>query len=147
MTADELTRLPATLFEHVVSDDARALGLQGLLDVLATRPGERPEDVLMDLRLVDERDLALSLSFRSGRTFVGLRDFVPDHRLFLYVPLHLAQRERLVPLSLDDGILQLACAYLDPDIAFLRQRFPNLALDLVVSPRREVLEALQRIGA
>jgi hypothetical protein len=88
----------------------------------------------------------LSLALRSGRPFLGLRGFAPDHRLFLYVPLHVAQRERLVPLVLIGDSLKIACAYLDPDVEFLRQRFPNLHLDLVVSPRREVLEALQRVG-
>lgn len=138
--------VPETLLAGPASDEAKRLGLGGLLDVLATRPGERPEDVLLDLRLADERDLALSLSFRSNRPFVGLRDFEPDHRLFLYVPLHVAQRERIVPLVLIGDSLKLASAYLDPDVAFLEQRFPNLHVDLVVSSRREIVEALQRVG-
>lgn len=146
MTTETLTSWPLAAELLADSDEAKRLGLDGLLDVLATRPGERPEDVLLDLKLVDERDLALSLAFRSGRAFAGLRDFEPDHRLFLYVPLHVAQRERVVPLVLVGDSLKIASAYLDPDLGFLRQRFPNLHLELVVSPRRELLEALQRVG-
>lgn len=128
-------------------EDLRQLGLLALLDVLTGRPGERPEDVLLDLNLVDGHALALALAFRSGRRFLGLRQLTPDHRLFLYLPLHLAQRERVVPLALDDGRLRVASAYLDPDLGSLAERFPSLELELVVSPRDEVLEALRRVGA
>jgi MshEN domain len=128
-------------------DDLRQLGLLALLDVLSGRPGERPEDVLLDLKLVDDHALALALAIRSGRPFAGLRDVTVDHRLFLYLPLHLAQRERVVPLGRDEDCLTVASAYLDPDLSSLAERFPSLEVRLVVSPRVEVLEALQRVGA
>ncbi|MBA3842278.1 MAG: hypothetical protein H0X39_06615 [Actinobacteria bacterium] len=127
--------------------DLRQLGLLALLDVLPRRPGERPEDTLLDLKLVDDRALALALAIRSGRTFAGLRHTVPDHRLFLYLPLHVAQRERIIPLSLVENRLTIACAYLDPDLSAVADRFPNLELELLVSPRVEILQALQRVGA
>lgn len=128
-------------------DDLRELGLLALLDVLTGRPGERPEDVLLDLKLVDDHALALALAIRSGRPYAGLQGVVPDHRLFLYVPLHVAQRERILPLALADSCLTLASAYLDPDVTSVEERFPTMQLELVVSPRVEVLEALQRVGA
>jgi hypothetical protein len=143
----ELLPLSEGVVAGLDAADARRLGLDGLLDVLAGRPGERAEDVLLDLKLVDERDLALALALRSGRPFAGLRDFAPDHRLFLYVPLHVAQRERVLPLVLVGSSLKIASVYLDPDLDFLQRRFPSLELELVISPRREVLEALQRVGA
>jgi hypothetical protein len=127
-------------------EDLRRVGLLALLDVLTGRPGERPEDVLLDLKLVDDHALALALALRSGRPFQGLRDVAPDHRLFLYVPLQLAQRERVCPLALDDGRLTIASAYLDPDLHQITERFPSLELELAVSPRAEVLEALRRVG-
>jgi hypothetical protein len=127
-------------------DDLRRLGLLALLDVLVGRPGERAEDVLLDLNLVDDHALALALALRSGRRYCGLREVAPDHRLFLYVPLHLAQRERVCPLALEDDRLTIASAYLDPELDRVSERFPSLELELVVSPRSEVLEALQRIG-
>jgi len=118
----------------------------GLLDTLATRPEERAEDVLLDLKLVDDESLALALAFRSGRPYQGLRDFVPDERLFLYLPLSIAIKERLVPLVLVGDSLTVASAFVDADLSYLRDRFPNLALTLVISPRREILEALRRVG-
>jgi hypothetical protein len=141
--SDLLQQLPSALFD---GEETRDAALAALLDVLRSRPGERAEDVLLDLRLVDDRDLALSLALRSGRPFQGLRGFEPDHRLFLHLPLHLAQRERVAPLVLVGNSLTIASAYLDPDLSPVRERFPNLRLELVVSPRVEVLEALQRVG-
>jgi|1185.fasta_scaffold1329522_2 hypothetical protein len=126
--------------------DLRHAGLLALLDVLAGRPGERAEDVLLDLKLVDDHALALALALRSGRPFRGLRQVAPDHRLFLYLPLQVAQRERVCPLALDHRRLTIASAYLDPDLSQVTERFPSFELDLLVSPRTEVLEALRRIG-
>jgi hypothetical protein len=118
----------------------------GLLDALPGRPGERPEELLLDLRLVDDRDLALALAIRAGRRFEGLRDVRLDHRLFLYLPLALAQRERVLPLALTGDGLTVAAASLDPDLSWVRERFPSLRVELVVAPRNEILIALGRVG-
>lgn len=125
---------------HGVDAIARALGRR-------SRAGERPEEMLLDLGVVDERELALELSASSGRPFTGLRGFVPDPTLFLYVPVATAVQERVCPLLLVGDSLKLASAYLDPDLLSVRTRFPNLELDLVVAPRSEILEALQLVAA
>lgn len=124
----------------------RTAALAGLLDAIESRPGERPEETLLDLGLVDDRRLALSLAFRSGRAFQGLRGVVADARLFLYVPFSVANRERLLPLRLAGDTLQIASAFLDPDLGYLEGRFPNLHVDLVVSPRDEILAALEQVA-
>lgn len=130
-----------------VSDrEAKRAAVAGLLDALATRPDERAEDVLLDLKLVDDEGLALALAFRSGRPYQGLRDFVPDERLFLYLPLSIAAKERLLPLVLAGDSLVVASAFVDADVSYLQERFPNLAVVLVISPRKEILEALRRVG-
>jgi hypothetical protein len=110
------------------------------------RPGERSEELLFDLCLLDERDVALELAHRSGRPFTGLRDFTPDQRLFIYLPLPVALRERVCPLLLVGDSLKLATTYLDPDLTYLERRFPNLQVDLIVSPRSEILAALDRVA-
>jgi hypothetical protein len=133
-------------FLGATADETKRAAIGGLLDTLATRPEERAEDVLLDLKLVDDESLALALAFRSGRPYQGLRDFVPDERLFLYLPLSIAIKERLVPLVLVGDSLTVASAFVDADLSYLRDRFPNLALTLVISPRREILEALRRVG-
>ncbi|HZS31071.1 MAG TPA: hypothetical protein VFA37_07430 [Gaiellaceae bacterium] len=123
----------------------RQAELAGLLDAVRTRPGERPEDTLIDLGIVDDRRLAVALALRGGRRYEGLRRTRVNPELFLYVPLVVAQRERIVPLMLVGDTLVIASAYLDPDLSYLRSRFPNLELELVVSPRSEILDALNRI--
>ena len=130
----------------IEANETRRTGMAALLEAISARPGERPEDVLLDLKLVDERALAVTLAMRSGRPYEGLRDFAPDPRLFLYVPLGVAIRERIVPLLLVSDTLVVASAYLDPDLSVVRERFPNLTVEVAVAPRGEILEALTRVG-
>jgi len=122
----------------------RPLQADAVLELLRrhARPGERGEDVLLDRGLLDEHELALALATASGRELVGLRGFVPDARLFLYVPVATALVERVCPLVLAGDTLKVASAYLDPDLSAVEARFPNLALELAVSPRGEILAAL-----
>src|SRR5436305_3553020 len=100
---------------HVADHHHRTLHSEALLGALIprTRPGERPEEVLLDLGIVSDRDFALELSVRSALPMVGLRGFVPDEKLFLYLPVSVAQRERICPLVLVGDSLKLATAYLD----------------------------------
>ena len=126
----------------------RALQAEAVLDVLerSARPGERPEETLLDRGLVDDRELALELSLRSGLPYAGLRGFIPDPKLFLYVPVATAVAQRVCPLVLVDDSLKLASAYLYPDLLAVRMRFPNLDLDLVIVPRDELLDALRLVA-
>jgi len=127
---------------------SRALQAETILDVLErrARPGERPEEALLDLGLVDDRELALELALRSGLPYGGLRGFIPDPRLFLYVPVATAVAQRVCPLVLVDDSLKLASAYLDPDLLAVRTRFPNLEVSLVIVPRNELLDALRLVA-
>lgn len=130
------------------AESPRALQAEAILDALdrRARPGERPEEVLLDLGLVDDRDFALELALRSGLPYGGLRGFIPDPRLFLYVPVATAVAQRVCPLVLVDDSLKLASAYLDPDLLSVRTRFPNLDLGLVIVPRDELLDALRLVA-
>lgn len=127
---------------------SRALQAEAILDLLErrARPGERPEEVLLDLGLVDDRDFALELALRSGLSYGGLRGFIPDPKLFLYVPVATAVAQRVCPLVLVDDSLKLATAYLDPDLLAVHTRFPNLDLGLVIVPRDELLDALRLVA-
>jgi hypothetical protein len=127
---------------------AGSLQEEALYDSLArrARPGERPEELLFDLWLLDEHGFAHELSGRTGRQFTGLRGFEPDPRLFFYLPLPVAMRQRVCPLVLVGDSLKLASAYLDPDLSYLARRFPSLQIELAIAPRSEILEALNRIA-
>jgi hypothetical protein len=120
---------------------------QAVLQSLArrARPGERPEELLFDLGLVDEHDFALEIAARSNRPFTGLRSFVPDPRLFVYLPVPIALRERVCPLVLIGDSLKVASAFLDPDLSHLERRFPTMGVELTVAPRSEILSALNAV--
>jgi hypothetical protein len=114
------------------------------------RPGERPEELLFDLGLLKEHDFALETASHAGLPFTGLRDFVPDPRLFVYLPVPIAMRERVCPLLLmrkwrDEDSLKVVSAYLDPDLSYLEKRFPQMSIDLGIAPRTEILQALNRV--
>jgi Type II secretion system (T2SS), protein E, N-terminal domain len=127
---------------------SRSLHAEAVLEVLErrARPGERPEEALLDLGVVDDRDFALELALQSGSPYRGLRDFIPDPKLFLYIPVVTALTQRVCPLSLVDDTLRLASVYLDPDLVAVRTRFPNLELSLVIVPRNELLDALRLVA-
>lgn len=122
---------------------------KAILESLArrARPGERPDELLFDLGLLDEHDFALEIASRADRPYAGLRDVVPDPRLFVYLPVPIAVRERVCPLVLIGDSLKLASAFLDPDLSYLERRFPSLSVDLRISPRSEILAALNRVTA
>ena len=110
------------------------------------RPGERPEELLFDLGLIEEHDFALELASRSRWQFSGLRGFVADPRLFVYLPLPIAIRERLCPLLLVGDSLKLASAFLDPDVSYPTRRFPSLQIELTIAARSEILAALNGVA-
>lgn len=141
-----MTNELVTAADRVVS--AEALASAAVLRALrrSGRPGERPEEALLDLGLLPERDLALELALACKRPFCGLRSFSPDPRLFLYLPVHVAFRERLCPLVMIGDSLKLATAFIDPDLTYLTERFPKLELELVVAPRGEILRAIEHVA-
>lgn len=132
---------------YPVQGTSASLQESAVLESLArrARPGERPEELLFDLGLLDEHEVGLEIAARAGLSFTGLRDFVPDPRLFVYLPLPIAARERICPLVLIGDSLKLASAFLDPDLSHLERRFPTLGLSLTIAPRREILAALNRV--
>ncbi len=110
------------------------------------RPGERKEELLFDLGLVSEHEFALEAAAKAGLPFAGLRGFEADPRLFVYLPLPIALRERVCPLLLVGDSLKLASVYPDPDLSYLERRFPNLRVDLTLAPRAELLRALDGVA-
>jgi hypothetical protein len=88
---------------------------------------------------------AIATALDAGIGYTGLRDFVPDPKLFHYVPAALAARERVLPVILVGDTLKVASATPDPDLSMVRQRFPYLAVDIVIAPAAEIDQALQRL--
>ncbi|HEY8705094.1 MAG TPA: hypothetical protein VIL98_10085 [Gaiellaceae bacterium] len=126
----------------------RSLEGEALLAALSARarPGERPEELLFDLGLLASRDYALELAMRSNMPYLGLRGFLVDERLLLYITLSVAAAERVCPVVMVGDSLKVASAFRDPDLTSVRSRFPRLDLELVLSPRDEILQALRDVS-
>jgi hypothetical protein len=88
---------------------------------------------------------ALASALDAGMDYTGLRDFIPDPKLFHYLPAALAARERVVPVILVGDTLKVASATPDPDLSLVRTRFPYLQLAIVMAPITEIEQALQRL--
>jgi hypothetical protein len=90
-------------------------------------------------------EAALRIAMKSGLPFAGLRHRPIDYRLFSYVPFDVAQREAVVPLSLEDDTLTLAAATGTPDLSEIRATFPALPLRVVVAPGNEIQTILDHV--
>jgi hypothetical protein len=88
---------------------------------------------------------ALASALGAGMDYTGLRDFVPDPKLFHYLPAALAAREQVVPVILVGDTLKVASAKPDPDLTLVRTRFPYLELAIVLAPITEIEQALTRL--
>ena len=86
---------------------------------------------------------ALTVAVHHGLPFAGLRDLQLDESLLLYLPLATAARELVVPLVLIGDRLTIASATPSPPLDEVRTRFPNLALDIVISSEKEILAMVQ----
>jgi hypothetical protein len=82
--------------------------------------------------------IALTLALDSGLPYLGLRDLEADPNLLLYLPAALARTSEVVPLSLEENMLRLACASPDLDLEPIRSRFPRLALEVYLSGSEEI---------
>jgi hypothetical protein len=85
--------------------------------------------------------VALTMALDSGLPYVGLRGVNPDPNLLLYLPAGLARTADVVPLSLEENLLGLACASPDTDLEPIRSRFPRLALEVCLSGADEIRTA------
>ena len=89
-------------------------------------------------------DDAVRIAFESGLPYTGLRDFAADPRLWRYLPLGIAQAERIVPVVLVGDVLTVAAARPDPDLSHLRTHFPHLEVAVVIAPAGDIDTVLLR---
>ncbi|HEY1522036.1 MAG TPA: hypothetical protein VGF70_03410 [Solirubrobacteraceae bacterium] len=88
--------------------------------------------------MTESERIALTLALDSGLPYAGLRDVTPDPSLLVYLPAALVRTADLVPLSLEDNMLRLACASPDVDLEAVRSRFPRMALEVSLSGVDEI---------
>ena len=90
---------------------------------------------------------SLELALRYGKRFSGLRGVQLDARLLLYVPLEICERETVLPLSIDEELLQVATASADPDLETVQANFPELEIELVFAPIERIGELCDELKA
>jgi hypothetical protein len=84
------------------------------------------------------KDDALSLAFRTGLPFVGLRDHEHDPELDRFIPPDAARAARVVVLSAGDGHLRLAVADPEADLTALTPYLGDRRVELAVAAHDEV---------
>jgi len=103
--------MPLRLVQHLV---ARGLLTdeqgQGVLQAVS-HPGTAVDTVLLERELVPEAELLESLGACSGLRPVNLADFEPNPQVGAWVPVHIAERWCVTPLSVDGPVLHVASGY------------------------------------
>lgn len=103
--------MPLRLVQHLV---ARGLLTdeqgQGVLQAVS-HPGSAVDTVLLERGLVPEFELLESLGACSGLRPVNLADFEPNPQVGAWVPVHIAERWCVTPLSVDGPVLHVASGY------------------------------------
>jgi hypothetical protein len=84
------------------------------------------------------KDDALSLAFRTGLPFVGLRDHEHDPELDRFIPPDAARAARVVVLSAGAGHLRLAVADPEADLTALTPYLGDRRVELAVAADDEV---------
>jgi type II secretory ATPase GspE/PulE/Tfp pilus assembly ATPase PilB-like protein len=107
---------------------------------------ERLGAVLLRLGFCTDAAIAHALAVQTGRQLIDLRTIDLDPEITSRIPRPVAERCRVIPLSFDNGILQIAVA--DPlDISALdeaRRYFPRrIEIVQFVASENDILDALE----
>lgn len=89
-------------------------------------------------------DEGLRIAMENGLRYSALSDFQVDVRLWRYLPLALALRERVVPVIVIGDTLTIASTRPDPDLTDLHRHFPNLRTEILIAPAPSIDAALTR---
>lgn len=83
-------------------------------------------------------DDALALAFRTGHSYVGLRNYEPDAELDRVIPPDAARAARVIPLAADADHLRLAVTDPEADLTALDRYLDGRRLDLAIAPADEL---------
>src|SRR5260370_15414979 len=103
--------MPARLAQYLIARGlVTAEQAEQSLHKLAVEGGAL-DTVLLEQRLVSEAQLLEALADISGQRSVNLGDFEINHSVSSLVPAKIAERLGITPLSIEGGILHVACTY------------------------------------
>ncbi len=104
--------------------------------------------VLVKERLISEEELAYALALQHGLPFQSLVGFRVDPRFYQTISVDLMHRHPFVPLGEQDGTLMIAVPNPDNILGLDElELLLNRPLRLVVSPRNQILAALEVLSA
>lgn len=83
-------------------------------------------------------DDALALAFRTGHSYVGLRNYEPDAELDRVIPPDAARAARVIPLAADADHLRLAVTDPEADLTALDRYLDGRRVDLAIAPADEL---------
>lgn len=103
--------MPARLAQYLIARGlVTAEQAEQSLHKLAVEGGAL-DTVLLEQRLVSEAQLLEALADISGQRSVNLGDFEINHSVSSLVPAKIAERLGITPLSIEGGVLHVACTY------------------------------------
>jgi cellulose synthase/poly-beta-1,6-N-acetylglucosamine synthase-like glycosyltransferase len=131
------------LSEGKLSDEQLEQALQ-----LQRRQGDRLGEILMHTGVVPEADVSTALAEQQQLNFTDPATAEPDPEIHTLIPEQVAQRYRVVPLAMVDGVLHLAMAdALDEEAMSLVTEHVDCPVRAFVAPPTSVELLLQRIYA
>jgi type IV pilus assembly protein PilB len=106
---------------------------------------ERLGDILQQLRLVTDRDIAWVVAKQAGLEYDPMLVVTASEEALSQIPSNFAQKHGLLPMAIEDGKLVVACIdpYAQHSLEKVR-RFTSYPLSLVVAPEARLRREVQR---
>ncbi|QDT40821.1 bacteriophage N4 adsorption protein B [Gimesia alba] len=89
---------------HITKDQAAEL------KQFADQRGLSMRDAAVQMRFVNAETATQAMARSKGMPYIDLEETVPDHSILLQLPEHVAKRNTILPLFIDDDVLLVACA-------------------------------------
>lgn len=80
------------------------------LKAFAEQRGLSMRDAAVQMRLVNGATATQAMARSQGMPYIDLEDTIPDNEILLELPQHVAKRNTILPLFIDDDMLLVACA-------------------------------------
>ncbi|MCA9014615.1 MAG: general secretion pathway protein GspE [Planctomycetaceae bacterium] len=80
------------------------------LTEFAEKRGLSVRDASVQMRLVNAETATQAMARSKGMPYIDLEEIIPDHSILLQLPQHVAKRNTILPLFIDEDVLLVACA-------------------------------------
>lgn len=89
---------------HITRDQAQEL------KEFADQRGLSLRDAAVQMRFVNAETATQAMARSQGMPYIDLEDTTPDYEILLQLPEHVAKRNTILPLFVDEDVLLVACA-------------------------------------